>query len=121
LNSILGLDYEDLENDVPISEITNVSPTTFRNRLAKVYFLELTNEELIEMIGSNITTREFTERYCPTIYSTREGSFDSLIESSMKDGALDLRELDSAPRYGLNGTRWCDVANGPCSCGAWHR
>jgi len=24
------------------------------------------------------------------------------------------------PKYGLNGREWCDVAEGPCSCGAWH-
>ena len=38
----------------------------------------------------------------------------------MSDGAIDLRKMDKSHKYGLNGSQWCDVAEGPCSCGAGH-
>jgi len=122
LNTILGLDYYNLEDkDSSMKEVirrTNLSE--LRNNLANIYCLEFTEDELKKMINSGITTGEFTEKYCPIIYQ-RNTDFNSLIGSSMKDGAIDLSEMDRAPKYGLNGSQWCDVTEGPCSCGAWHK
>lgn len=36
------------------------------------------------------------------------------------DGAIDLALIDAHPALGTNGGVKCDVASGPCSCGAWH-
>jgi hypothetical protein len=40
------------------------------------------------------------------------------------EGAVDLRLIEAHGQYapvGRNGGRACDVLDGPCSCGAWHR
>lgn len=35
--------------------------------------------------------------------------------------AIDMQVMQSFEgRYGSNGGKGCDVAEGPCSCGAWH-
>lgn len=47
-------------------------------------------------------------------------TFNELMQSAMKDGAIDLSIIDNAPAVGYNGGRKCDVTSGPCSCGAWH-
>ena len=53
-------------------------------------------------------------------------TFDDVTRASMRpteDGtpAIVLSELSQFEgRYGYNGGRGCDVASGPCSCGAWH-
>lgn len=122
LNYLLGLDYYDLENkDVSIKEIMRINIPEFRERLAEFYCLEFTREELAKLINEGITTGEFTEKYARIVYQDRgKTDLNSLINSSMKNGAVDLREMDNAPKYGLNGSQWCDVAEGPCSCGAWH-
>jgi len=40
----------------------------------------------------------------------------------MKILAIDLMELEKHEGdYGYNGGIGCDVRDGPCSCGAWHR
>jgi len=39
----------------------------------------------------------------------------------MVDGALDSQLMDAHPALGCNGGQKCDVTDGPCSCGAWHR
>ena len=108
--------------DFPIKEILRTNLLQFRNNLANVYCLEFTENELTGMIDSEITAGEFTEKYCPIVYGDR-GNVDlnSLIQNSMNNGAIDLSEMDSAPKYGMNGSEWCDVAEGPCSCGAWHK
>jgi len=121
LNAMLGLG-RNLENkDIELRQVRNLNVTPFRNNLANIYCLEFTKDELTELLDSNMTTGEFTEKYCPIIYQNR-GNVDlnALISSSMRDGAIDLREMDKAPKYGMNGGEWCDVAEGPCSCGAWH-
>tara|TARA_Y100000310_G_scaffold281574_1_gene302138 strand:- start:234 stop:650 length:417 start_codon:yes stop_codon:yes gene_type:complete len=119
LNFILEIELND--KDIPIAEIPELNRSKLRNNLANYYCLEFTTEQLTELIDSRITTGEFTEKYYPIIYQDR-GNFDlnSLIGISMKDGAIDCREMDSAPKYGLNGKEWCDVAEGPCACGATH-
>ena len=124
LNTLLGLDYYNSENkDIPMIEILwGAQPFVIkklRTNLANVYCLEFTEESLVELIDSNMTTGEFTEKYCPIIYQ-KKADLNSLIGSSMKDGAIDLREMDNAPKYGINGREWCDVSEGPCSCGAYH-
>jgi hypothetical protein len=101
-------------------EVLRTRLLQFRNNLANVYCLEFTEDELKNMVNSGITTGEFTEKYCPIIYQ-RKADLNTLVGSSMKDGAIDLREMDSAPKYGINGGEWCDVASGPCGCGAWHK
>ena len=124
LNVLLG--NSDLEQDLCFYEALKVGVGEFRNRLANTYCLDLTQKEIGKMIKSGITTVEFTEIYCKTIYDSRGNvDLDKLIENSLvktKEGnAIDCRTIDRAPKYGLNGSEWCDVAEGPCSCGAWHK
>ncbi len=126
LNRLLGLDHYNLgDKDIELREAIRLDVcegmSGLREKLANVYCLEFTKDELIDLMTNNMTTGEFTEKYCEVIYKDR-GNVDlnTLIGSSMKDGAIDLREMDKAPKYGLNGSEWCDVAEGPCSCGAWH-
>lgn len=124
LNAIIGLNYYSLEDaNTPLSYFIpqKISFSEFRKRLANTYCLELINTELIELINKSMTTGDFTEKYCPIIYQDRgKIGFNELISYSMIDGAVDLKKIDNAPKYGLNGGEWCDVAEGPCSCGAWH-
>jgi len=73
-----------------------------------------------------MTTGEFTQKYVAVIYKSRgRTDLNTLVRSSMRNvggvPAIDLSEIDKSPKYGLNGTQWCDVAEGPCSCGAWHK
>ena len=117
LNHLLGCGTS--QTNSQIGEVLKANISQFRNNLANVYCLEFTQEELTKMINSGITTGEFTEKYCPIIYQ-RKADLNSLIGSSMSDGAIDLRETDKAPKYGMNGSEWCDVTSGPCSCGAYH-
>jgi len=123
LNYLLGLNYSSLEDKItPLSWFSSrVKSPAFRNNLANIYGLEFTSDELKKLIDERITTGEFTEKYCEAIYRDR-GNVDlnTLIGSSMLDGAIDLREMDKALKYGLNGSEWCDVSEGLCSCGAWH-
>jgi len=122
LNFMLGVSYICLEDDIPLSEcLERFSLSEFRNRIAHFYCLEFTNEELTDIIKSGMTTGKFTEKYCHVAYKDR-GNVDLnvLMNNAMRRGAVDLREIDNAPKYGLNGSAWCDVAEGPCSCGAWH-
>jgi len=131
LNSLLGCQsLEGLENkDVLLKEHIELYEheriLALRERLANTYCLEFTKEELVKLLASDMTTGEFTEKYCPVIYRDR-GNVDlnTLIGSSMvkiEGGlAVDLSKMDNMPKYGLNGREWCDVAEGPCSCGAWH-
>lgn len=47
--------------------------------------------------------------------------FDGLINCCMVNGAISLMIMEThAGLTGWNGTK-CDVTQGPCSCGAWHR
>lgn len=122
LNALLGLDYDSLENkDAPIKNIISTPVHEFRERLANTYCLEFTAQELTILIEKGITSRDFTEKYVEEVYRQR-GNVDlnHLIGSSIVNGAIDLSRIDHAPKYGLNGNRWCDVTEGPCSCGAWH-
>ena len=120
LYRLLGCGSSD--KDFPMKEILRTNFSQFRNNLANTYCLEFTENELTNMINSGITSREFTEKYCPIIYGDRENvDLNTLIGASMENGAIDLREMDKAPKYGMNGSEWCDVSEGPCSCGAWHK
>ena len=119
LNRLLGCGIS--EADFPMRETLRTNLLQFRNNLSNIYCLEFTENELTNMINSGITAREFTEKYCPIVYGDRgKVNLNNLINSSMSDGAIDLREMDKAPKYGMNGGEWCDVAEGPCSCGASH-
>ena len=128
LNFLLG--HYDLEQkDIFLKEAINAEAcegiSGLRKRLANFYCLEFTNRELVDLIKSDMTTGEFTEKYVKIIYEDRGNvDFDTLIGNSMTsvdgDLAIDPAKMDSAPKYGLNGSEWCDVAEGPCSCGAWH-
>lgn len=126
LNRLLGLDYYNLGNgDILIKNVLTTNSIKFRNNLANFYGLEFTPDEINELIAENISTGEFTEKYCPIIYKERgDFNLNKLIGSSMKEFngvlAIDLSEMDKSFKYGINGSEWCDVAEGPCSCGAWH-
>ena len=47
--------------------------------------------------------------------------FDGLIQCCLVDGAIDYQIIDAHPAIGYNGGQKCDVFEGPCSCGAWHK
>lgn len=47
-------------------------------------------------------------------------SFWDLSACCMVNGAFDSALMDAHPELGRNGGQKCDVAEGPCSCGAWH-
>lgn len=93
------------DKDVAIRDALEVSDGELRQRLASIYFLEFTPEEIDKMGREGMTPGEFTEKYCPVIYER---------------GRVDLNTRDRCLKYGLNGLRWCNVTEGPCSCGAWH-
>ena len=131
LNSLLGCQsLEGLENkDVLLREHIEVYDCSgilaLREKLANIYCLEFTKEELVKLLTSGMTAGDFTEKYCAVIYRDRgKVDFSRLIGSSMVKTdsglAVDLSKMDKLPKYGLNGREWCDVAEGPCSCGAWH-
>ncbi len=126
LNRLLGVDYYHLEDkDTALKDALNIMACGgilgLRDNLANVYCLEFTTKELVELLRNGMTTGEFTEKYCPIIYKDREKvDLNTLINTSMSNGAIDPLEMDKAPKYGLNGSQWCDVAESPCSCGAWH-
>ena len=110
------------EADFPMRETLRTNFSQFRNNLANIYCLEFTENELTNMVNSGITAGEFTEKYCPIVYGDRgDVDLNILIGSSMENGEISLREMDNAPKYGMNGSEWCDVAKGPCSCGASHK
>lgn len=47
--------------------------------------------------------------------------FEGLIDCVVVDGVLSLRVLNAhLGLFGRNGGVQCDVAHGPCACGAWH-
>jgi hypothetical protein len=49
--------------------------------------------------------------------------FEDLRKCCLIDGTLDLSAIEAHSKYvdfGYNGGVKCDVAKGPCSCGAWH-
>ena len=125
LNVLLGHEaYED--KDIPLSEARKVSLHKFRQNLVEAYCLELTPNEISNCEREGMTTGEFTEIYCDKMYEARgKVGLNELISNSAKvinnQIAIDLAEMDNAPKYGINGGRWCDVAKGPCSCGAWHK
>ena len=131
LNVILGLNYYALaDRDILLRDAVDLGVCGgvlgLRGRLANVYCLEFTKDELIGLFNRGMTAGEFTEKYVETVYRDRgDVDFNSLVGSSMRDVdgtlAIDLAEVDKSPKYGLNGSRWCDVADGPCSCGAWHK
>jgi len=124
LNVLLGYGSS-LDKDLEIKEARRIKISEFRSRLARIYCLEFTQDEIRNMEERNITTGDFTEKYCGVIYGDRgDVDFNALIGNSMIliDGhpAINIKEMDEAPKYGMNGSEWCDVADGPCSCGAWH-
>lgn len=125
LNFIIGcVPRNSKESDfshIPLSHIYVV-----RNNLSQIYGLEFTESEIGEMVAHGRNAMDFTKEYCEQIYSQR-GSFDAgnLIQSSMVDignsQAISLQEMGRSLKYGRNGSEWCDVATGPCGCGAWHK
>jgi len=123
LNAMLGC--EDLEDkDIPLGRAIQVSIGELRNRLANVYCLEFTQAELRKLAREGVKTGEFTEKYCPVIYESRsEVDINALLRNTgfEQTHAVDLSKLQRVPKYGLNGSEWCDVSEGPCSCGAWHK
>ncbi len=128
LNYLIGLSYENLEDNVSIKEsleMSGVGIPEFRNRLASTYCLSYTPKEMENMLSQGITTSEFTEEAVKKIYGDRGNvDFNRLQSNSAKniEGKLviDLSKMDEAPKFGRNGGDWCDVAEGPCSCAAWH-
>jgi hypothetical protein len=53
----------------------------------------------------------------------RHGDLNGISRCSMVDGKLDTEVFEAHEKYasyGTNGGVRCDVASGPCSCGAWH-
>tara|TARA_Y100000310_G_scaffold18214_1_gene17952 strand:- start:1553 stop:2011 length:459 start_codon:yes stop_codon:yes gene_type:complete len=127
LNVILGREFQEIDDTKsPIKEAMNISVLEFRKRLVENYCLEFTPDNLNELIEGYVTTGEFTEQYCPVIYGDRgDVDLNNLMASSTVDfkgkPAIDFSKMDNAPKYGMNGMQWCDVATGPCSCGAWHQ
>jgi hypothetical protein len=124
LNRMLG--HSDLEDkDIPLGEAAKVSASELRNQLANKYCLEFTEEEITQLMNGDMTTGEFTEMYVPVVYKDRGNVDMNLLADQatiVQNGELvvKIEIIDSAPKYGLNGREWCDVAEGPCSCGAWH-
>ena len=50
--------------------------------------------------------------------------YNELLSCCIFNGALDLSIMDLHSQYidlGTNGGTKCDVIDGPCSCGAWHK
>lgn len=48
--------------------------------------------------------------------------FEDRIKECVTANGLDLAKLEEGEGlYGFNGGRGCDVLDGPCSCGAWHK
>jgi len=93
--------------------------------LANIYCLEISAEEIAKLRQEGVTSGEFTETYCPVIYDHRgHVDLDCVIRSSLSPEysrpTIVLSEMDKMPKFGMNGSQWCDVATGPCSCGAWH-
>ncbi len=97
---MIGLDYMDLENkDIPLKNIVK-SISNLRDNLANDYCLEFTTDELIKLIKNNITTGDFTKKYCAVIYKNRgRVNLNVLINNSMSEGAIDPMEMDRAPKY----------------------
>ncbi len=126
LNILLGLNPVELENkDILLRDAIKFVRCKgilgLRNKLANVYCLEFTKDELLGLFQKNMTTGDFTEKYCEIVYKDRgKVNLDTLMNNSISKGAINRVEIDKSPKYGLNGSRWCDVAEGPCSCGAWH-
>jgi len=131
LNFILGLNYRDLgKKDILLRDAFNIgscrSISKLREKLADIYCLEFTKDELVKLLNNNMTTGDFTEKYCRVIYGDRgDVDINTVIGSSVKSVGerleLDFSEMGKAPKYGLNGPLWCDVAKGFCSCGAGHK
>jgi len=125
LNCLIGNRYlEDMS--IGLGDALQVDAVEFRNRLANVYCLEFSEAEIVRMLDQGMTTGEFTEKYCEVIYRDR-GNVDlnvvigsSMVKTGEGGYAICPSEMDKAPKYGLNGREWCDVATGPCSCAAWH-
>ena len=102
LNRLLGLGYYGLENkDIELREAIRLEVCEgvlgLREKLANIYCLEFTKDELVDLMTNKMTTGEFTEKYCEIIYKDR-GNVDlnTLIGNSMRDGAIHLREMDKA-------------------------
>ncbi len=126
LNFFLGYRQHLEDKDIFLREAIDLDVCggiqKLRANLASIYCLEFTVKELVNLIyHSDMTTGRFTEKYVGVIYRDRgDVDLNALIGSSIKGGAIDLREMDKAPKFGLNGPYWCDVASGQCSCGATH-
>jgi hypothetical protein len=126
LNRMLGFGWRSLEVDVELVYALKIlGKENFRQNLANIYGLEFTTEDISNLAYGLMTTRQFTEEYCPLIYLARgDVGINDLILSSLEESkhgpAINCQILDRAHKYGLNGSEWCDVAYGPCSCGAYH-
>ena len=130
LNRLLEVGWGNIQDkDILLWDAVNsregIGIVGFRNALAETYCLEFTPDELGKLIAGGMTSGEFTQKYVAVIYKSRgRADLNTVIGSSMVNcggkPAISLAEMDKAPKYGLNGSEWCDVATGPCSCGAWH-
>jgi len=128
LNRMLGVGWDEIENPDVIIRVECYKKKElleFRNALANTYCLEFTPEELEKIVENYMTSGEFTQRYVAKVYRDRgRADLNTVIGNSIVEcggkPAISLAEVDKAPKYGLNGSEWCDVASGPCSCGAWH-
>jgi len=130
LNRMLGLNWGSLHSEVFFEEAMSEGPYNvlqLRESLATVYGLEFTPNQLQKFVDQGMTSKQFTEIYCPIIYQERpDVDLNTLTENAMVQteggiSALDLAKIDQAQKYGINGSEWCDVTDGPCSCGAWHK
>jgi len=113
------------EDEMQLSNALRVNIREFRNQLANIYCLEFSVEELRTLVDSEITLKEFTEKYVPIIYDSRNVSFSQLVKNFIEvsdDGepVVNLAKMDRALKYGINGSEWCDVVTGSCSCGTLH-
>jgi hypothetical protein len=130
LNCILGRGDYDLEGDRLLGDAINMGDCGgilgFRKRLVETYLIGFTPDQIKQMIVDRTTVVDLTEQCVEILYRGRgDSDLNTLLNSSavIVGGqlAIDLSEMDNAPKFGMNGYEWCDVATGPCSCGAWHK
>ena len=98
----------------------------FRQKFVEKYLIGFTPDQLGEMVEGGVNLADFTDKCVEILYADRgDTDLDMLIGKSLVEieggVAIDLSEMDRAPKFGMNGSEWCDVAEGPCSCGAWHK
>jgi len=49
-------------------------------------------------------------------------TFNDVLKKAMnKDGSINASKLEGDGSLGYNGGVACDVTDGPCACGGWHK